>query len=160
MHGTHFVNQILFSLFTEFILVNSRKENNWELYVNVMKQMMHAAGWFAQYGQIIISAFDYVQIKQILNVKLDFQEKDIKKCLITMEQIKTYNLRWKLCLCCCMWCNTRFVKSINQLKKCKRCKLAYYCSRKCQKQHWKLSHRHQCHLLAQCFNYKKSINVQ
>lgn len=38
----------------------------------------------------------------------------------------------------------KIVKSKQKLKKCKRCKRAQYCSRVCQKLHWRLIHSTQC----------------
>ena len=30
------------------------------------------------------------------------------------------------------------------VEQCRRCKVVYYCSRSCQKTHWKASHRRRC----------------
>eukprot|EP01084_Bolivina_argentea_P280013 478779_1 len=50
----------------------------------------------------------------------------------------------------CMLCNItkwnqqRMKKATPKLRKCKKCQLAFYCSRKCQKYHWKYKHRNNC----------------
>eukprot|EP01083_Nonionella_stella_P134275 408634_1 len=46
----------------------------------------------------------------------------------------------------CNWyrCNKRQREMEETLKLCKRCKMAYYCSRRCQKKAWKYHHRNAC----------------
>lgn len=46
---------------------------------------------------------------------------------------------------CCQGCMLTF--DIKQLDKCSRCRLARYCSRRCQKDHWKAVHKEDCELL-------------
>eukprot|EP01084_Bolivina_argentea_P119683 212192_1 len=39
-----------------------------------------------------------------------------------------------------------------KIKVCSKCRVSYYCSRSCQKKHWKYIHRVQCKLLAGLFS--------
>lgn len=45
---------------------------------------------------------------------------------------------------CSQTCCTNVETKPNQFQKCGRCGKAYYCSRKCQKDHWKVEHKKCC----------------
>lgn len=40
----------------------------------------------------------------------------------------------------CAWCRKRLIDG----KKCNRCKVAYYCNKKCQAEDWKTGHKLEC----------------
>ncbi len=47
------------------------------------------------------------------------------------------------------------IKTFSTLRKCDNCRLRFYCSKKCQKQHWHTSHKHECLELS---NKTKELN--
>ncbi len=68
-------------------------------------------------------------------VKTDFQKMQMH---LSMKKIKfVYKLCYnKVC--------QRTVNEVGKLKICSKCKVAKYCSKKCQKYHWNKFHRWQC----------------
>ena len=80
----------------------------------------------------------------------------LKKCNIVFKSMKNYKIvkrKWKkerrrICIenrenyIDCM--NEKCKKKNVKLRLCKQCKMVYYCSRKCQKHHWKYLHKYQC----------------
>eukprot|EP01084_Bolivina_argentea_P088623 160005_1 len=43
----------------------------------------------------------------------------------------------------CYLCGKEWKKN-GKLKMCRKCRMVYYCSKKCQKIHWKQKHRYNC----------------
>eukprot|EP01084_Bolivina_argentea_P092480 166372_1 len=66
---------------------------------------------------------------------------------IKFDHLKKMRKRWKYKFLECQSsnCNVTFKqKKRNKLKKCKSCKMIFYCSRTCQKFDWKYKHRFEC----------------
>jgi len=70
-------------------------------------------------------------------------EKILKKIPKTRERVKTQRVRSKY-RCSDPFCN-KVEQKQNEFKSCARCKVARYCSAKCQKAHWKRVDGHKIH---------------
>ena len=50
----------------------------------------------------------------------------------------------------CFWC-CHDLSLLEKIKRCGSCELFAYCSKQCQKKHWKKVHRHSCKEFAEIF---------
>eukprot|EP01084_Bolivina_argentea_P188525 324526_1 len=93
-----------------------------------------------QMGKYKTSLKYWEKSKNLLFFREDNMEYMQFKNLITSKQMEY------ACSIYCSWCKVKRIESDDFLKKCKckRCKSVFYCSERCQKKHWKQSHRLKC----------------
>ena len=90
---------------------------------------------------------DFINLRQ--NMECEYCHKHIKNN-VSLENCEQTNNNKMLKYC---KKKDKKVKQKKKMKKCAKCQVVYYCSKSCQKKHWKISHHFTCTLLKNKMNH-------